>query len=278
VSRALPNTRRGYAAYECVSAFQKSVRRSMVREAVYWGYELWKSSYDAWAWARIHEIVSEDIGPADRHLPATIEALERISKHKKKTKNAGGMEFVHAVILLASAPKSGIACYMVMKVDSDHHERLEIPDEALDQHTRRGRQLGRGWEHFRTEGNRFLELDVQAQAQGYPDAEAYLKALDDEAREHANVRFEGSAEQKEALPQNPWQPRADSSPESWVPPDAGKKMIRVRIKGAEQDAELVRFSSDGTKAKVKIGGREPWVPAADVVDTADPATDRETAP
>jgi len=80
----------------------------------------------------------------------------------------------------------------VMKVASDHHERLEVPDEALDMHTRRGRQMGRGWEHFTAEGNRFVELD---------DTDTEMAVLEAEAREH----FARCCGKDPTLPANPWQ-------------------------------------------------------------------------
>src|SRR4051812_29969156 len=117
--RPLPPTKRGYQAHEVVSALQKAVRRSQVREAVYWGFELW-ASYPGWCWKRLHTIASEDIGPADRTLPATLAALEKRSETERR-KGGGGMELVHAVILCATAPKSRIACWMVLGVAGDHH-------------------------------------------------------------------------------------------------------------------------------------------------------------
>lgn len=45
--------------------------------------------------------------------------------------------------------------------------------------------------------------------------------------------------------------------------------VRVRINGQEFDGEVIRVSSDGKKAKVRIGKREPWVPMSDVLTEAD---------
>ncbi len=199
MSREMPPTRREYQPHEVVSALQKAIRRSQVKEAVYWGFELWNSQYDNWAWARMHTICSEDIGPADRYLPATLAALETRSKSQKAKGKGGGMEFVHALILLASAQKSRIACYMVLEAASDHQERLEIPDEALDQHTRRGLKMGRGYEHFITEAARLVQPDT-----------VDLTELEAEAKDHLIRQCEGEPD----LPHNPWRRHANVGAEA----------------------------------------------------------------
>jgi hypothetical protein len=143
---------RGYSPYDCVSAMQKAIRRSQVEQAVYWAMELYGSGHQTWMWNRLQEILSEDIGPADRYLPATINALRETSDAKRKKHKWGGMEATHAVILMATAEKNGIACFMSMVASEDYHQRFEIPDEAKDMHTRAGRKMNRGVDHFIEEG------------------------------------------------------------------------------------------------------------------------------
>jgi len=154
-----PPTGRGYDAFEVVSALQKALRRSQVKEAVYWATEMYESGHQAWLWNRLQEILSEDIGPADRYLPATIQALRETSDDKRRKKGSGGMEAAHAVILMATAKKSRLAALMVIVASSDHHERLEIPDEALDRHTIKGKRMGRGLDHFLTEAAKTIDLE-----------------------------------------------------------------------------------------------------------------------
>lgn len=113
------------------------------------------------------------------------------------------MELTHAVILLATAPKSRIACWMVLQAVSDYHPRLEIPDEALDQHTRRGKQMGRGIEHFLSEGQVLIDP---------PDnVEEHLGDLESEARDHWEKVH---SKQTDDLPHNPWLKKD----ETWLPP------------------------------------------------------------
>lgn len=205
MSRDIPPTRRGYQVYEVVSALQKAIRRSQVEEAVYWALELHGSGHKAWCWSRLQTICSEDIGPAAPNLPAQIATLRAWSE---KAKEGGGMELTHAVILLATAPKSRIACWMVLRAVSNHHPRIEIPDEALDQHTRRGKQMGRGYEHFVQEAQVLTDADEAAQDRGRINMETELNVLEIEAREH----WEKCRKKDPTLPHNPWRPRAAAKP------------------------------------------------------------------
>jgi hypothetical protein len=152
-----PPTWRNYSVHEVVSALQKAIRRSDTDAAVYWGMELWKSGNQTWAWNRLREILSEDIGPADRYLPATFEALRKSGQDEEKRKSGGGgLQFTHAVILLATAEKNRVVAQAFIHHSSNNVERREIPDEALDRHTRRGRQMGRGLDHFLKEAARVI--------------------------------------------------------------------------------------------------------------------------
>jgi hypothetical protein len=220
--RVLPATGRGYQPHEVVSALQKAIRRSQIREAVYWAVELWESNYQNWCWARLIEILSEDIGPADRYLPATIGALERSSKDKLQKKGAGAMEMVHAVILMASAKKSRFASQAVMLAASDNHERLEIPDEALDRHTRRGRAMGRGLENFLDEAAKLVQPP--------DDPEDFHAWFDEIAEEVIRLNRDRRLDPDADVPDNPWRKHGEASDRetSWIPakePDQGSLLV-----------------------------------------------------
>jgi hypothetical protein len=185
----LPKTRRGYEPYECISAVQKAIRRSQPREAVYWGFELWASGYDNWAWARLNEILSEDIGIH------------------------GGLQFVHAVLLMATANKSRLVDWLVMEVASDQCERIEIADEAFDRHTRRGLRMGRGWPHFMEHGAQLIDPDYAAVKAGFTDMESWLDKIDADSEDH----FVRRVIEKDDMPHNPWASRKKFDSESWLP-------------------------------------------------------------
>jgi replication-associated recombination protein RarA len=153
--KELPPTRRGYAVDEVVSALQKSIRRSDPDAALYWATELGQSGHLAWLWKRLRVVSSEDCAPGSG-VVAEVEALhgryrERI---KSGSTDLGLFWAMHAAVLCATAPKSRISDWAFAYHTSDHVERREIPDEALDMHTRRGRQRGRGKAHFIAEASR----------------------------------------------------------------------------------------------------------------------------
>ncbi len=143
-----PPTRRGYQLAEVVSALQKAIRRGQEREAVYWALEM-DHGFTAYAFRRLAVIASEDVGLAEPMMPAVIEALrrswEREREHRKGAR--GALFLVHATLLLARAKKSRVVDNALVALDNDR-ERREVPDEALDVHTKAGRALGRGWGFF----------------------------------------------------------------------------------------------------------------------------------
>lgn len=195
-------TRRGYVVYDVVSAMQKAIRRSDTKQSVYWAMELWMSDHQTWMWNRLQEILSEDIGHADRYLPATIQAIREVSDTKRaKGKGGGMMEACHAVILLATAEKSGLACWLCDEMAGDHADRYEIPDEAKDMHTIAGKRLGRGPAHFAEVGQVKIEPDAAARERGFDSMDAELAQLEEDGLE----RWVRSCKKDPTLPENPWQ-------------------------------------------------------------------------
>jgi len=175
----MPPTQRGYSFHEVASALQKSIRRGLEEDALYWAAELDRSGYDQYVWKRLNMITSEDVGLAEPHLPATIRALYETwmeTKKKKDERNPERMFLVHAVLLLVRAKKSRICDHAKMWAYSDHIDYREIPDFALDKHTHQGKRMGRGFEHF---------FDVGQQLVNTPDD------LPDEYYERARALREG---------------------------------------------------------------------------------------
>lgn len=161
-SRMKP-TIHGYAPFEVISTFQKEVRRGNEEHALYWAAELWRSGYDQWLWARIMTIAVEDCDPDAIGLVAEIKALydthEWLRKRAKSSGQAkldktGKMHVVRAVMNLCRAKKSREVDHANGWFFTDFPERLDIPDYAFDMHTQRGKQMGRGLEHFMDEGTK----------------------------------------------------------------------------------------------------------------------------
>jgi replication-associated recombination protein RarA len=153
--REPPLTLRGYRMDECASALQKSCRRCLVDDALYWGLELERSGYEEYVWSRLFVICSEDCGLAEPGLPANLWALyEQFRMLKARKNNARVENLTHAILLVAKAKKSR----MVDNALAHHHTMIDegirdrdVADVCLDNHTRAGRHMGRGMEHFYNE-------------------------------------------------------------------------------------------------------------------------------
>jgi replication-associated recombination protein RarA len=132
-----------------LSAFIKSVRRCMVDDAIYWGCLLDKLGKTKQVWNRILIHMSEDIGPGNHNLPATIKALHD-SYYKLKDINIMGakLNYIHAIFLMANSSKSRIIDYYAMINYEQDPPIRPVPDYAFDFHGKVGRNIGRGQEHF----------------------------------------------------------------------------------------------------------------------------------
>lgn len=180
----------GYPLDEVTSALQKCIRRGLEREALYWASELHLAGYGQYLWKRLRIIASEDVGLADPHLPATIYALHqnwsslrKEEKDRPPDQSDSTLFVVHAVLLLARAAKSRIVDHALYAVYRGDRPRLQVPDWALDCHTRRGRQMGR------TEAN-YWDETYRLQGRALPDP------YEDEARAAARSEARGKAGQR----------------------------------------------------------------------------------
>jgi replication-associated recombination protein RarA len=133
---------------------QKSIRRGLVDDSAYWACELMEG-YHAYLWRRLKVILSEDIGIAEPHLPATIHSLYQTAEQQRSEKGEyWWLTTLHAVILMARAKKSALVSNALAVHTFAPREAVyrDPPDVALDQHTKRGRQMGRGQRDFFEEG------------------------------------------------------------------------------------------------------------------------------
>jgi len=103
-------------------------------------------------------MASEDVGMAEPSFPAVIMALKQSydflaglkDKHRPER-----LPFIHAIVKLANARKSRYIDLCISVYENEHRKQAgdhEIPDYALDIHTRKGRKKGRGLDHFYNEG------------------------------------------------------------------------------------------------------------------------------
>jgi replication-associated recombination protein RarA len=152
-------TEHGFNADEIVSAFQKSIRRGMLENALLLAYEMFSTSaeLEEHLWARLSVISVEDVGSGSFLEPVVVDTL--YCMHQRFARGAGDrfLFAAHAVRLLATSQKDRTSDEMANWAQlavNIRGERPVIPDVAYDMHTNRGREMGRGVEHFMKEGAR----------------------------------------------------------------------------------------------------------------------------
>ena len=162
----IPDTKNGLPAMACVSAMQKAIRRGLEREAIEHAVELMHTSkaFHTMTCKRLEVISHEDIDTQSNPMivPFVATAVAQAMKWYDSDVTKLGksrMAIGNAIRLMARAKKSR---------EGDHFAAatgwpaiLEgfvptVPDFALDGHTIEGRRMGRGLDHFRTEGTKLV--------------------------------------------------------------------------------------------------------------------------
>ena len=174
-------TENGFAADEVISAFQKCTRRAMTQNVLLLAWEMFITSpeMEEMMWSRLCVIAVEDIGFGNVDAPVLIETLYQ--QHKRYPRPAGDrfLFAAHAIRVLTASKKDRTSDDMVnwAKRSMELGENLpEIPDVALDMHTRRGQEMGRDYLFFMTEASK-VTPEIEDKDQSYKDW--ILKALTD---------------------------------------------------------------------------------------------------
>ena len=162
----IPVTKNGLDPFVCVSALQKCIRRGMELEAMQFAVELLHTSkpFASMTCRRLEVIAHEDIDTQANPMivPFVATAIAQAMKWYDPDVTKLGksrMAIGNAIRLMCRAKKSR---------EGDHFQAatgwaaiLEnfvpvIPDWALDQHTTEGKRMGRGLDHFRSEGTKLV--------------------------------------------------------------------------------------------------------------------------
>ena len=151
-------TKKGYDFFEVASAFQKSIRRCDEEQAMYWAIELYESNYAKYAWKRMLIMSCEDVGLGSPHVNTMIwnlwQTYEFLSSMKEKHLPEK-LPFTQAVLTLVHAHKSRYVDLSITYYWANHDkEHKELPDYAFDEHTKKGKMLGRGRDYFYNEGTK----------------------------------------------------------------------------------------------------------------------------
>ena len=163
---AAAKTRNGLAADEVISTLQKSIRRDKVEEACQAAYELYITGplFLDKLWRRLLTISVEDIGFGNLQAAVQVNTLNEVRKTYAYDDGDQPMYFIHAIRLLCASTKDRSSDYLknIIIKESAMGKVVEVPDIALDKHTKRGQEMGRGSKHFFEEATKVipqLEID-----------------------------------------------------------------------------------------------------------------------
>jgi replication-associated recombination protein RarA len=151
----------GLAADEVISALQKSIRRGLVDNALLLGWEMYVTSpeLEQMLWSRLGVISVEDIGLGNPQAPILIETLFQMHLRYAYPSHDRFLFAAHAIRVMGSGPKDRTTDDMVnwaKHAIALGEKRPEIPDFALDMHTRRGAEMGRDYRWFMEEASRVV--------------------------------------------------------------------------------------------------------------------------
>ncbi|MFC1640964.1 hypothetical protein ACFL2D_02865, partial [Patescibacteria group bacterium] len=153
-------TKNGYTVDEVISALQKDIRRGKEEDAMFWALELCPK-YENYMWKRLLVVAYEDISAlAPGNIPLAVSKMrDDYFAYREVGDTAALLVIANAILLMCRAQKCRIADnFLVTMADMiDEGMRLDIPDYAHDMHTRHGRHLRRGGEHFAEEGTKLAE-------------------------------------------------------------------------------------------------------------------------
>ena len=154
-------TEHGFPADEVISALQKSIRRGMVENALLLGWEMYLTSgeMEEMLWSRLCVIAVEDVGYGNLDAPVLTEALYQQHQRYPRPTHDRFLFAAHSIRVLASGKKDRTTDDMVnwAKHSVAFGERkAEIPDFALDMHTRRGAEMGRDYRWIIEEASRVV--------------------------------------------------------------------------------------------------------------------------
>jgi len=144
-------TKKGYDLFEVVSALQKTIRRGEEADALYWAMEMHNSGFHAYMWKRLITISMEDVAAANPQIVPQVRACKENYYDMDKSLLA----LTCAVHFMCRSPKSRYTDWsLCIDLETHNARNLKIPDYALDKHTRRGKMMKRGKEHFVSEGTK----------------------------------------------------------------------------------------------------------------------------
>jgi replication-associated recombination protein RarA len=142
-----------FPADEVISALQKEIRRGNTENAALLAYEMLITSpeLEEYLWGRLQVISVEDVGYGNLNAPVLVETLFQMHHRIARPRGDRYLFAIHAVRVLSNSQKergSDELLGWIMKAIGEQGKLPEIPDYAIDMHTRRGQEMGRDYAHF----------------------------------------------------------------------------------------------------------------------------------
>lgn len=142
-------------ADEVISALQKEIRRGHAENACRLAYELISTSpeLEEKLWMRLIVISVEDVGLGDVRAPVLINSLYEMHQRFSVGALDRPLFAIHAVRYLCECEKDRSSDELLNWIKQTQ-QAPHIPDYAIDMHTKRGHEMGRGVAHFYQEASK----------------------------------------------------------------------------------------------------------------------------
>ncbi len=141
-------------ADEVISALQKEIRRGHTENAARLAYEMIQTSpeLEEKLWIRLIVISVEDVGMGNPQAPVLINTLYEMHNRFSQDALDRPLFAIHAVRFLCESEKDRSSDELLNWLKQTDTPP-EIPDYAIDMHTKRGKEMGRGLPHFYQEAS-----------------------------------------------------------------------------------------------------------------------------
>lgn len=142
-------------ADEVISALQKEIRRGNTENACRLAYEMIQTSpeMEEKLWIRLVVISVEDVGMGNPQAPVLINTLYEMHNRFSIGALDRPLFAIHAVRYLCECEKDRSSDELLNWIKQTE-QVPEIPDYAIDMHTKRGHEKGRGLKHFYEEASK----------------------------------------------------------------------------------------------------------------------------
>jgi len=158
------NTPKGYNPYELMSGMQKFIRRSMEREALFCAYEMESAGMYPHMRNRLMVTIYEDVGMGNPMLTNSISShIYRMDEYYKKKDGAWRLVLGNIILMACRGEKTRVAdqfvCTVAGRMIDGWRVNFDDYEFVYDMHTRKGKAMGRGAEHFYNEASKIVESE-----------------------------------------------------------------------------------------------------------------------